>query len=170
MRHISGLIPNELSNIRWEATIGEVAIQAGAIDDFLVDTAEETRFDGLSLEAWDNGNYILVACDAEGSYYYFRFNIERSGEFDTLADALVSAFRRNRRGVAIIPRWATKPRRLLRTSKLAFGSGTPSFWQSLNWHRVTEDILSRIVAHIVTGVTGAIAGGTAGFLAGRASG
>ena len=129
----------------------------------------EKWFDELSLEAWGNGNYILIACDPEGNYYDFRFNVERSSEFDALTNALAGMFRRNRRRISIIPRWAARPKRLLRTSKLAFESGDPSFWQGLNGHRVTKDIFSRIAAHAVAGITGAAARAVAGFFAGRAS-
>ena len=122
LREIDAFIPEMLrQNVRWEATVGEEAIQARSIDEFLEDSSEETRFEELTLEAWDANNSIYLGCDSEGSYFECRFNTDNSTEFTGLTSAIEGSFRRNRRRTAIIPRVLARPKRFFRASKLAFG-------------------------------------------------
>ena len=133
LRQIDSAIPGSLrSNIRWEASVGDEAIQADNVDNFLEDTETESKFEELTLEAWDNGNSILMACDADGNYFECRYNVQHSTQFTTLAHAIEGEFSRKRRWSAIIPRPLARPKRVFRASSLAFGSSTPSFWSALN--------------------------------------
>ena len=170
LREIDAAIPDLLrQNISWGARVGEEAIQARNIDEFLEDSAEETRFDELTLEAWDANNSIYLGCDSEGSYFECWFNTDNSTEFTSLTNAIEGAFRRNRRRTAVVPRLVARPKRFLRTSKLAFGKSVPSYWSELNWHKIGEDIISRVASHAITFVVGGAGGAIAGFFAGRAS-
>ena len=168
LRQIDSAIPESLrSNIRWEASVGDEAIQADNVENFLEDTAQESKFEELTLEAWNSNDSIYMSCDAEGNYFDCRYNVQDSTQFTTLAHAIEGEFSRKRRWSAIIPRPLARPKRIFRASNLAFGSSTPSFWSALNWHKITEDIISRIAAHAVTGIISLTAGGIAGFFAGR---
>ena len=170
LREIDGVIPEMLrQNVWWEASVGDEAIQARDIDEFLEDSSEETRFEELTLEAWDANNSIYLGCDSEGNYFECRFNTDNSTDFTGLTNAIEGAFRRNRRRTAIVPRALARPKRLLRASKLAFGKSAPSYWSELNWHKIGEDIISRVVSHTITFLVGAAGGAVAGFFAGRLS-
>ena len=170
LREIDTVIPEMLrQNVRWEAVVGEDAIQARNIDDFLQDSADETRFEELTLEAWDANNSIYLGCDSEDNYFECRFNTDNSAEFTGLTNAIEGAFRRNRRRAAIIPRVLARPKRFFRASKLAFGKSVPSYWSELNWHKIGEDIISRVASHAITFLVGAAGGAIAGFFAGRMS-
>ena len=65
LRLIDGAIPNGLRNdLTWTAVVGqEEEIESDNIEEFLRDIAEESRFEELSLELWDEFN---------GINFYFR--------------------------------------------------------------------------------------------------
>lgn len=168
LRQIDSAIPESLrSNIRWEASTGDEAIQADNIENFLEDTAQESKIEELTLEAWDHNNSIYMGCDSEGSYFECRYNTQDAAQFTTLTHAIEGEFKKNHRWTAIVPRPIARPKRVFRASNLAFGSDTPSFFRMLNWQKITEDIISRLAAHALTGIIAASAGGVAGFFAGR---
>ena len=170
LRRIDEAIPDLLrDNLSWDVGIGDDTIKAEQIDAFLAEISSERRFDDLYLEAQDNeedGSFYLT-CDSNGSSILYSCAIGRESAFRSLALAVEDLFRAHPRWTARIPRVLAHPRALFRTSALRLGEQPPSLFSQLDRKRITEDIVSRVVAHFLTAGLGGVAGFATGFFVGK---
>ena len=170
LRRIDEAIPELLrDNLSWDVGIGDDTITAEQIDHFLAEISSERRFDNLYLEAKDSeedGSFYLT-CDSNGSSLLYSCAISKEPAFKLLALAVEDLFRTHRRWNARIPRVLAHPRALFRTSALRLGEQPPSLFSQLDRKKITEDIVSRVIAHVLTaGLSGAV-GFLTGFLVGK---
>lgn len=156
LRLIDGAIPNDLrDDLTWTAVIGqEEEIESDNIEEFLRDIAEESRFEELSLELWDesNGTNFYLRCESGGSWLEYSCIADHETELATLAHSIEGLFQQQKRFVGIVPRILARPRRIFLSPKFSLGAQPVSLWRMLDRKRITEDILSRMVAHLGIGI------------------
>ena len=170
LRRIDEAIPELLrDNLSWDVGIGDDTIKAERIDDFREEISGERRFDELNLEALDNeeDSSFYLTCDSNGSRIIYSCAISKEPTFRSLALAVEDIFRAHPRWTARIPKALAHPKAFFRTSALRLGEQPPSLFSQLDRRRITEDIVSRVVAHVLTAGLSGAAGFATGFFVGK---
>ena len=164
LRRIDKCIPEHLRvYINWYVNLGRQLVSDSDMESLLSDIKKETRFVEVHLEVLDDDDTdhaLELWCEKKQSQVSYAIPTTRDSHFLGMADDIEALFKENRRGM----RW------LRRSTEFRLGSAPKPLLLNLNWTKITEDMLSRLVAHAITLGIGIVVGYGLSWFLGRGSG
>ena len=162
LEQINDSIPDshQGKNVTWKVGFGNDSVSEPTLSDLLEGIKDERRFDMLSLSITDteNSDHVwLLWCDSDNSTITYNVARDREGIFQSLTAEVVRLFKNHQRLRAKIPTmfrlWG-----FLREPRFLIGNAPEPLLEKLNWSRITEDLLSRVMAHTITLAVGFLIG------------
>ena len=152
LRRIDKAIPDILrTHTTWDISLGNVSVRERYIDILLRTIENDKRFVELFLEVLDDDDTdisFMLGCSSGESWISYTspdiVGTNGGSGFLSLADEIERAFIENRRRLGLIRR----------SPEFRLGKAPLPLMAKLDWTQVTQDVLSRIVAHTLTGVVG----------------
>ena len=162
LRRIDKAIPDLLrTHTTWDLNLGNISVRERYIDTLLTAIENDRKFLELFLEVLDDDDTDIsftLSCSSGESWISYTspdiVGTNGAPGFLGLTEEIGRAFRENRRRLGLIRR----------SPEFRLGKAPLPLLAKLDWTQVTQDIVSRVVAHSFTLVAGFVLGVIAGWL------
>ena len=93
------IAPGLRGNVTWDVGSGKETIESHDVENFLTEVANESRFDELNLEVWDEANDtgFYPYCESVGSSLSYHCDADQQSQLAIFANSVEGLFRNNKR-------------------------------------------------------------------------